>query len=267
MAWAARNLISTQVKTAERMVEAMKSEIAKKHRAEEGAGWQPVSALVRDALRATVVCPGAQAMCDVKAAFDASPLFTLKKLKNKICRRQVPFNLHAVYEFKPSSNDVSILVEIQIHDSEVRKASAAQQRFYQIFRAISSEKLHKVEAHHTMTHSKLMKQRSQRHMLRTAKISSSRALKALHRNFSVRNTGRRVSLLMRLFPKRKERKVAPQETAAAAAPGDDDATYETLLAAERGAAAARTQSRADSAARHKEAIARRLAKRRRGSFG
>ena len=149
------------VKTAERMVEAMKSEIAKKHQAEEGAGWQPVSALVRDALRATVVCPGAQAMCDVKAAFDASPLFTLKKLKNKICRRQVPFNLHAVYEFKPSSNDVSILVEIQIHDSEVRKASAAQQRFYQIFRAVSSEKLHKVEAHHTMTHSKLMKQRSQ----------------------------------------------------------------------------------------------------------
>ena len=56
---------------------------------------------------------------------------------------------------------VSILVEIQIHDTEVRKASAAQQRFYQIFRAISSEKLHKVEAHHTMTHSKLMKQRSQ----------------------------------------------------------------------------------------------------------
>ena len=225
---------------------------------------------------------------------------------------------------------VSILVEIQIHDTEVRKASAAQQRFYQIFRAISSEKLHKVEAHHTMTHSKLMKQRSQRHMLRTAKISSSRALKALHRNFSVRNTGRRpcinqkclraapchrrdacstawrcrfltarrsqdarviaekwlseelsgapdklvdfrtgrrVSLLMRLFPKRKERKVAPQETAVAAAPGDDDATYETLLAAERGAAAARTQSRANSAARHKEAIARRLAKRRRGSFG
>ena len=149
------------VKTAERMVEAMKSEIAKKHQAEEGAGWQPVSALVRDALRATVVCPGAQAMCDVKAAFDASPLFALKKLKNKICRRQVPFNLHAVYEFKPSNNDVSILVEIQIHDSEVRKASAAQQRFYQIFRAISSEKLHKVEAHHTMTHSKLMKQRSQ----------------------------------------------------------------------------------------------------------
>ena len=48
------------------MVEAMKSEIARKHRAEEGAGWQPVSALVRDALRATVVCPGAQAMCDVK---------------------------------------------------------------------------------------------------------------------------------------------------------------------------------------------------------
>ena len=85
---------------------------------------------------------------------------------------------------------VSILVEIQIHDTEVRKASAAQQRFYQIFRAISSEKLHKVEAHHTMTHSKLMKQRSQRHMLRTAKISSSRALKALHRNFSIRNTGR-----------------------------------------------------------------------------
>ena len=197
----------------------------------------------------------------VKAAFDASPLFTLKKLKNKICRRQVPFNLHAVYEFKPSSNDVSILVEIQIHDSEVRKASAAQQRFYQIFRAVSSEKLHKVEAHHTMTHSKLMKQRSQpawkstrelgycvdihepprhreptrsrgqrrvddletprhradaatettsrrrrgapeilfphrsqRHMLRTAKISSSRALKALHRNFSIRNTGRRLCI-------------------------------------------------------------------------
>ena len=81
MAWAARNLISTQVKTAERMVEAMKSEIAKKHRAEEGAGWQPVSALVRDALRATVVCPGAQAMCDVKAAFDASPSAQTKALR------------------------------------------------------------------------------------------------------------------------------------------------------------------------------------------
>jgi len=34
------------IKTAERMVEAMKSEIAKKHQAEEGAGWQPVSARV-----------------------------------------------------------------------------------------------------------------------------------------------------------------------------------------------------------------------------
>ena len=34
------------IKTAERMVEAMKSEIAKKHQAEEGAGWQPVSACV-----------------------------------------------------------------------------------------------------------------------------------------------------------------------------------------------------------------------------
>merc|ERR1719311_1233258 len=65
------------IKTAERMVEAMKSEIAKKHQAEEGAGWQPVSALVRDALRATVVCPGAQAV------FDASPLFTLKKIEKQ----------------------------------------------------------------------------------------------------------------------------------------------------------------------------------------
>ena len=72
------------VKTAERMVEAMKSEIAKKHQAEEGAGWQPVSALVRDALRATVVCPGAQAMCDVKAAFDASPSAQTKALR-RVC--------------------------------------------------------------------------------------------------------------------------------------------------------------------------------------
>ena len=72
------------IKTAERMVEAMKSEIAKKHQAEEGAGWQPVSALVRDALRATVVCPGAQAMCDVKAAFDASPSAQTKALR-RVC--------------------------------------------------------------------------------------------------------------------------------------------------------------------------------------
>ena len=205
------------VKACERMVEAMKSEIAKHHWVDEGGGWQPVSALVRDALRATVVCDGAAAICAVKAAFDASPLFTLKKLKNKICRRQVPFNLHAVYEFKPSNNDVSILVEIQIHDAEVRKASAAQQRFYQIFRAVSSDKLHMVAAPHNMAHSKLMRQRSQRFMLRTAKMSSTRALKALQK-FSVGKQGRRVSLLMRLFPKRKVAPVAP------AAEADETAT-------------------------------------------
>ena len=43
---------------------------------------------------------------------------------------------------------------------------------------------------------------------------------------------------------------------------DDDAACETLLAAERAAAEKRTQSRAEEAARHKEAIARRLTKRR-----
>ena len=282
------------VKACERMVEAMKSEIAKHHWVDEGGGWQPVSALVRDALRATVVCDGAAAICAVKAAFDASPLFTLKKLKNKICRRQVPFNLHAVYEFKPSNNDVSILVEIQIHDAEVRKASAAQQRFYQIFRAVSSDKLHMVAAPHNMAHSKLMRQRSQRFMLRTAKMSSTRALKALQK-FSVGKQGRRVSLLMRLFPKRKVAPVAPaaeaDETATTAdcpvpltvrgrrraglglsgmAPGGvpdserDSELYIGSAGAERGAAAARTQSRANDAAQHKEAIARRLAKRRRG---
>ena len=292
------------VKACERMVEAMKSEIAKHHRVEEGGGWQPVSALVRDALRVTVVCDGAAAMCAVKAAFDASPLFTLKKLKNKICRQQVPFNLHAVYEFKPSENkDVAILVEIQIHDAEVRKASAAQQRFYQIFRAVSSDKLYEVTAHRSMTHSKLMTQRSQRFMVKTAKTTSTRALKAPQK-FSVGKQGRRVSLLMRLFPKRK---VAPAaEADAAVAPAaetetsttvaeaetsttvaeadapvaprqrsayetfvlgqDGDSTFKELTEAEQNAAAVRTQIRAADAARHKEAIARRLEHRRTRRF-
>ena len=44
----------------------------------------------------------------------------------------------------------------------------------------------------------------------------------------------------------------------------DSELYIGSAGAERGAAAARTQSRANDAAQHKEAIARRLAKRRRG---
>ena len=63
-------------------------------------------------------------------------------------RAKIPFNLHAVYEFWPVAERraASILVEIQIHDGEIRKQSGAQHKFYEISRADGSKDLFKVAA-------------------------------------------------------------------------------------------------------------------------
>ena len=144
--------------------------------------WQPVSASVRDVLRATFVCENPKAMRDVFEALNKARGLKLRKLKNKVfpaaealARRElaaleaakadkdektartaagnvvmqakIPFNLHALYEFQPvAERPASILVEIQIHDAEIRKQSGAQHKFYEISRAGGSEDLLKVAA-------------------------------------------------------------------------------------------------------------------------
>ena len=64
-----------------------------------------------------------------------------------VMQAKIPFNLHALYEFQPvAERPASILVEIQIHDAEIRKQSGAQHKFYEISRAGGSEDLLKVAA-------------------------------------------------------------------------------------------------------------------------
>jgi hypothetical protein len=137
------------VKQSKRMV-AKISEIAGdelKAQADKNEKWQPVSASVRDVLRATFVCEEPKAMRSVYKALNEADRLQVRKLKNKVKTGKMSFNLHAVYEFQPvADRPFSILVEIQIHDAKIRKDSAAQHKFYEISRARGSEDLLKVTA-------------------------------------------------------------------------------------------------------------------------
>ena len=149
------------VKATKRMVAKMRKEIAGdvlQAQEDENTRWEPVSASVRDVLRATFVCETPKAMRDVFKALKAAPVLELKKLKNKAIEEKIPFNLHAVYEFRPSPESVSILVEIQIHDKEIRKNSHAQHKFYEITRAGGSNDLLKVAARGDSDSEDLVKQ-------------------------------------------------------------------------------------------------------------
>jgi hypothetical protein len=79
------------VKATKRMVAKMVKEIAKDIASDEGRAfdknrkWQPVSASVRDVLRATFVCENPKAMIRVYNALnDKAPVLELRKLKNKV---------------------------------------------------------------------------------------------------------------------------------------------------------------------------------------
>ena len=149
------------VKATKRMVAKMCKEIAGdvlQAQEDENTRWEPVSASVRDVLRATFVCETPKAMRDVFEALKNAPGLELKKLKNKAIEEKIPFNLHAVYEFRPSPESVSILVEIQIHDKEIRKNSHAQHKFYEITRAGGSNDLLKVAARGDSDSEDLVKQ-------------------------------------------------------------------------------------------------------------
>ena len=149
------------VKATKRMVAKMRKEIAGdvlQAQEDENTRWEPVSASVRDVLRATFVCETPKAMRDVFEALKNAPVLELKKLKNKAIEEKIPFNLHAVYEFRPSPESVSILVEIQIHDKEIRKKSHAQHKFYEITRAGGSNDLLKVAARGDSDSEDLVKQ-------------------------------------------------------------------------------------------------------------
>jgi len=112
-------------------------------------------------------------MRDVFEALNKDPdRLKLRKLKNKVFpAAKIPFNLHAVYEFWPVAERraASILVEIQIHDAEIREQSGAQHKFYEISRASGSKDLLKVAAGGDPDAKDLMKQE---HMKKIAERSS-----------------------------------------------------------------------------------------------
>ena len=128
-------------------------------------------------LRATLVCRGQRAICDAYEALANDDRFVLCKFKNKLRARTVPFNLHALYEFRPNEN-VKILVEIQIHEADIRAASKVQHKFYEIYRATSSVDLHKVAdaPEDEVPPADLAAQESQRFMRKMARIQTSRGL-------------------------------------------------------------------------------------------
>ena len=94
-----------------------------------------------------------------------------EKAEKVVMRAKIPFNLHAVYKFRPVAERpaASILVEIQIHDAEIRKQSGAQHKFYEISRAGGSKDLLKVAAGGDPDAKDLMKQE---HMKKIAERSS-----------------------------------------------------------------------------------------------
>ena len=174
------------VKKSKRMVAKMVNEIAEEeaNKNAKDERWQPISASVRDALRATIVCPDEAAMCQVYEELKTPDgKFTLRKVKNKLKQKIVPFNLHAVYEFRPSPESVSILVEVQIKIKEIEDKCGAQHKFYEISRATGSADLFKpeVEAHDEQTYDeqhmeKIKQHKSERFMLNRSEFMTSRKL-------------------------------------------------------------------------------------------
>ena len=174
------------VKKSKRMVAKMVNEIAEEeaNKNAKDERWQPISASVRDALRATLVCPDQEAMYMVYEELkNPNGKFTLRKVKNKLEKGKVPFNLHAVYEFQPSPASVSILVEVQIKIKEIEDKCGAQHKFYEISRATGSADLFKpeVEAHDEQTYDeqhmeKIKQHKSERFMLSRSNVATSRNL-------------------------------------------------------------------------------------------
>ena len=203
------------VKKSKRMVEKMVNEIAADEEAEgEGANddvrrWQPISASVRDALRATLVCPDQDAMYMVYEELkNPNGKFTLRKVKNKLEKGKVPFNLHAVYEFQPSPASVSILVEVQIKMKEIEDKCGAQHKFYEISRVTGSVELFKpeVDTHDEQTPEELTKRLGAhdkgRFMLQRSNVVTSRHL--VERESKARKSGG--WRLMRFISKRRGRR-------------------------------------------------------------
>ena len=203
------------VKKSKRMVEKMVNEIAADEEAEgEGANddvrrWQPISASVRDALRATLVCPDQEAMYMVYEELkNPNGKFTLRKVKNKLEKGKVPFNLHAVYEFQPSPASVSILVEVQIKIKEIEDKCGAQHKFYEISRVTGSVELFKpeVDTHDEQTPEELTKRLRAhdkgRFMLQRSNVVTSRHL--VERESKARKSGG--WRLMRFISKRRGRR-------------------------------------------------------------
>ena len=203
------------VKKSKRMVEKMVNEIAADEEAEgEGANddvrrWQPISASVREALRATLVCPDQDAMYMVYEELkNPNGKFTLRKVKNKLEKGKVPFNLHAVYEFQPSPASVSILVEVQIKIKEIEDKCGAQHKFYEISRVTGSVELFKpeVDTHDEQTPEELTKRLGAhdkgRFMLQRSNVVTSRHL--VERESKARKSGG--WRLMRFISKRRGRR-------------------------------------------------------------
>ena len=174
------------VKKSKRMVAKMVNEIAEEeaNKNAKDERWQPISASVRDALRATIVCPDEAAMCQVYEELKTPDgKFTLRKVKNKLKQKIVPFNLHAVYEFRPSPESVSILVEVQIkikeiEDKSVRSTSSMRSL---VRRAARISSRSEVEAHDEQTYDeqhmeKIKQHKSERFMLNRSEFMTSRKL-------------------------------------------------------------------------------------------
>ena len=199
------------VKKSKRMVAKMVNEIAEEeaNKNAKDERWQPISASVRDALRATIVCPDEAAMCQVYEELKTPDgKFTLRKVKNKLKQKIVPFNLHAVYEFQPSPASVSILVEVQIKIKEIEDKCGAQHKFYEISRVTGSVELFKpeVDTHDEQTPEELTKRLGAhdkgRFMLQRSNVVTSRHL--VERESKARKSGG--WRLMRFISKRRGRR-------------------------------------------------------------
>ena len=106
----------------------------------KGAGNYPYAAFIGDSLRASVVCDDAEAFWKTYRALRGDPddprrSLKILRLKNKLGKRQEPFNFHLNCSFQPTTFKAPIQLEIQIWAAEIMALNDVSHWQYEVSRA------------------------------------------------------------------------------------------------------------------------------------
>ena len=88
-----------------------------------------------DVLRASFIVDTAEGFVKIWEGLLASSDFTVVRLKNKLGRRQEPYNFHLNASFKPDALSAPIIVEIQLWVASIMALNDVSHAQYEIARA------------------------------------------------------------------------------------------------------------------------------------